>query len=50
MGDLRVVVCGGGAAAGVTGLIRAATERGWTVDVTATKNALDFIDASEVAR
>ena len=50
MGDLRVVVCGGSAAAGVTRLIEAATGRGWTVDVTATQSALEFVDAAEVAR
>lgn len=50
MGDLRVIVCGGGAAGGVLELIKVAGERGWTVDVTATQNALDFLDPSEVAR
>jgi phosphopantothenoylcysteine synthetase/decarboxylase len=50
MGDLRVVVCGGGAAAGVGTLIVAAAGRGWAVDVTATQNALEFIDVAEVVR
>ena len=50
MGDLRVVVCGGGAAAGVVGLIREAARRGWAVDVTATQSALGFFDSAEVAR
>jgi phosphopantothenoylcysteine synthetase/decarboxylase len=50
MGDLRVVVCGGGAAAGVGKLIEAAVRRGWSVDVTATKTAIEFIDAAEIAR
>ncbi len=50
MGDLRVVVCGGRAARDVCQLIRAATGRGWTVDVTATHTALGFIDSAEVAR
>jgi phosphopantothenoylcysteine synthetase/decarboxylase len=50
MGDLRVVVCGGGAASGVVSLIREAAARGWAVDVTATQNALDFVDVAEVAR
>ncbi|MEV4343970.1 flavoprotein [Actinoplanes sp. NPDC049596] len=50
MGDLRVVVCGGSAAAGVLGLITTAMGRGWTVDVTATQNALEFIDSAAVTR
>ncbi|MFC7277515.1 flavoprotein [Paractinoplanes rhizophilus] len=50
MGDLRVVVCGGGAASGVVGLISEAARRGWAVDVTATQNALEFIDVADVAR
>lgn len=50
MGDLRVVVCGGGVAGDVTRLIEAAIERGWTVDVTATRNALEFVDAAAIAR
>lgn len=50
MGDLRVVVCGGGEAANVVRLIDAATARGWTVDVTATRSAIDFIDAAEIVR
>jgi phosphopantothenoylcysteine synthetase/decarboxylase len=50
MGDLRVVVCGGGAAAGVGKLIVAAIGRGWSVEVTATRSALEFIEAAEVAR
>jgi phosphopantothenoylcysteine synthetase/decarboxylase len=50
MGDLRVVVCGGGAAAGVVGLIGEASRRGWTVDVTATQSALNFFDSAQVAR
>lgn len=50
MGDLRVVVCGGGAAAGVVSLIKEACARGWTVDVTATKSALDFIEPAAIVR
>ncbi|GIF26267.1 phosphopantothenoylcysteine synthetase/decarboxylase [Actinoplanes tereljensis] len=50
MGDLRIVVCGGGAANGVVGLIQEATRRGWSVDVTATQSGLDFFEKSEVAR
>ena len=50
MGDLRVVVCGGGAAAGVGRLIVAAIDRGWSVDVTATRSALEFLDSAEVVR
>ncbi|MCU7729846.1 flavoprotein [Actinoplanes sp. KI2] len=50
MGDLRVVVCGGGAAAGVGRLIVAAVGRGWSVDVTATRSALEFIETAEVVR
>jgi phosphopantothenoylcysteine synthetase/decarboxylase len=50
MGDLRVVVCGCWAAAGVGRLIDAAVSRGWSVDVTATGNGLDFVDAEEIAR
>ncbi|MEU4240931.1 flavoprotein [Actinoplanes sp. NPDC026619] len=50
MGDLRVVVSGGGAAAGVVGLIEEAVRRGWTVDVTATQSALGFFDTAQVTR
>lgn len=50
MGDLRVVVSGGGAAAGVVGLIEEATRRGWAVDVTATQTALGFFDSCDVVR
>jgi phosphopantothenoylcysteine synthetase/decarboxylase len=50
MGDLRVVVCGGRAAAGVGKLIEAAVGRGWSVDVTATKTAMEFIDPAAVTR
>ena len=50
MGDLRVVVSGGRTATDVCRLIGAATGRGWTVDVTATRSALEFIDPAEVAR
>jgi phosphopantothenoylcysteine synthetase/decarboxylase len=50
MGDLRVVVCGGSVAAGVGRLIDEAVGRGWTVDVTATESALEFLDAGEVIR
>ena len=50
MGDLRVVVCGGGAAAGVGRLIVEACRRGWSVDVTATQSALEFIETAEVVR
>jgi phosphopantothenoylcysteine synthetase/decarboxylase len=50
MGDLRVVLCGGGAARDVCRLIGAATGRGWAVDVTATHTALEFVDSAEVAR
>jgi phosphopantothenoylcysteine synthetase/decarboxylase len=50
MSDLRVVVCGGGPAGAVTRLVAAAGERGWAVDVTATQNALEFLDVAEIAR
>jgi phosphopantothenoylcysteine synthetase/decarboxylase len=50
LGDLRVVVCGGGPAGEVIRLVTAAGERGWKVDVTATRNALEFLDVAEVAR
>ena len=50
MADLRVLVCGGGPAAGVSRLVEAALGRGWSVDVTATENALAFVDAAEIAR
>jgi phosphopantothenoylcysteine synthetase/decarboxylase len=50
MGDLRVVVCGGGAAADVGRLIAAACARGWSVDVTATRTALEFVDPAAIAR
>ncbi|GAA0537430.1 flavoprotein [Paractinoplanes ferrugineus] len=50
MGDLRVVVSGGGAAAGVVGLIEEASRRGWSVDVTATQSALGFLDTAAVTR
>jgi phosphopantothenoylcysteine synthetase/decarboxylase len=50
MGDLRIVVCGGGAAGGVVSLIVEACARGWAVDVTATQNALDFVDAASIVR
>jgi hypothetical protein len=50
MGDLRLLVCGGGPAGGVTSLIEAAVARGWAVDVTATDHALDFVDVGEIRR
>src|SRR3954452_23183643 len=50
LGDLRGVVCGGGPAGEVIRLVTAAGERGWKVDVTATRNALEFLDVAEVAR
>jgi phosphopantothenoylcysteine synthetase/decarboxylase len=50
MGDLRVVVSGGGPAGDVIKLVEAAVRRGWTVDVTATERALEFLDKAEVAR
>ena len=50
LGDLRVVVCGGGPAGEVIQLVAAAGERGWKVDVTATANALAFLDVAEIAR
>ncbi|GIM88913.1 flavoprotein [Paractinoplanes toevensis] len=50
MGDLRIVVCGGGAAGGVVGLIQEAMRRGWSVDVTATQSGLEFFEKAEVAR
>ena len=45
-----MVVCGGSGAGGVLELIRTACGRGWTVDVTATQNALEFVDPAEIAR
>jgi phosphopantothenoylcysteine synthetase/decarboxylase len=50
MGDLRVMVSGGGPAGDVIRLVETAVGRGWTVDVTATQNALEFMDVAEVAR
>jgi hypothetical protein len=50
MGDLRVVVCGGGPAGDVMCLLEAAAARGWTVDVTATSNAMEFLDVAAVRR
>jgi hypothetical protein len=50
MGDLRVLVSGGGPAGGVVRLVAAAVGHGWSVDVTATENALAFIDVAEVAK
>ncbi|MGX6601882.1 flavoprotein [Micromonosporaceae bacterium Da 78-11] len=50
MADLRVVVCGGGPAGEVTRLVTVAGERGWAVDVTATQNALEFLDVAAIAR
>jgi phosphopantothenoylcysteine synthetase/decarboxylase len=50
LGDLRVVVCGGGPAGEAIRLVTAAGERGWKVDVTATRNALDFLDVAQMAR
>lgn len=45
---LEVVVCGAGPASDVGKLISAALADGWTVAVTATKAALEFIDKTEI--
>lgn len=41
---LQIVVCGAGPAFDVTHLVRAAQEQSWTVAVTATPSAMNFID------
>jgi hypothetical protein len=43
-GHLRIIVCGAGPATDVNRLIGAAQERSWTAAVTATANALPFVD------
>jgi phosphopantothenoylcysteine synthetase/decarboxylase len=48
--DLRILVCGAGSAEQSPDLVRAAVAQGWTVDVTATANALVMIDADELER
>jgi len=47
---LQIVVCGAGPAADVTRLVRAAQEQSWTVAVTATPSAMDFINAQSLER
>ncbi|MFI7597474.1 flavoprotein [Actinoplanes sp. NPDC049681] len=48
--DLRILVCGAGSAAAVAGVVEAAVARGWSVDITATANALTMIDAPALTR
>ncbi|TDC80830.1 flavoprotein [Micromonospora sp. KC606] len=47
---LQIVVCAAGPAADVTQLIAAATKQSWTTAVTATPNALDFVDPKAIER
>ncbi|MFB9234068.1 flavoprotein [Plantactinospora siamensis] len=47
-GHLQVVVCGAGPATDVLQLTQIAGTRGWTVAITATPNAQDFIDSAAV--
>ncbi|MGN9803925.1 flavoprotein [Micromonospora sp. L32] len=47
-GHLQVVVCGAGPATDVLQLAQVAGARGWTVAVTATPSALDFIDPTAI--
>lgn len=47
---LSVIVCAAGPAADVAVLVRAATERGWAVQVIATPSALPFFDAEQVEK
>ncbi|GAB3800289.1 flavoprotein [Micromonospora zhanjiangensis] len=45
---LQIVVCGAGPAADVTQLVRAAHDRAWTAAVTATPNAMNFIEPETI--
>ncbi|MFF0876463.1 flavoprotein [Micromonospora aurantiaca (nom. illeg.)] len=45
---LQVVVCGAGPSTDLLQLIHVASDRGWTVAVTATPSALDFIDSAAI--
>ncbi|WP_433390681.1 flavoprotein [Micromonospora sp. KLBMP9576] len=47
-GHLQVVVCGAGPATDVLQLAQVAGTRGWTVAVTATPSALDFLDPTAI--
>lgn len=47
---LRVLVCAAGPAGDVDRLIKAAHKRSWTVAVTATSEALDFLDIPALER
>lgn len=47
-GHLQVVVCGAGPATDVLQLVHVAGDRGWTVAVTATPSAMDFIDPAAI--
>lgn len=47
---LQIVVCGAGPASDVAKLVATAQARGWTVAVTATAAALDFLDIDEIAQ
>jgi phosphopantothenoylcysteine synthetase/decarboxylase len=47
-GHLQVVVCGAGPATDVLQLVHLAGARGWTVAVTATPSAMDFIDPTAI--
>ncbi len=46
--DLRLLVCGAGAAVGAAGFVGEAVARGWVVDVTATGAALGMVDVAEL--
>jgi phosphopantothenoylcysteine synthetase/decarboxylase len=47
-GHLQIVVCGAGPAVDVTHLVRTAQEQSWTAAVTATPNAMDFIESQTI--
>lgn len=48
--DLRILVCGAGSAGTVGEVVGAAVARGWSVDITATANAVAMIDAPALIR
>lgn len=49
-GHLQIVVCAAGPAADVTQLISVAQQRSWTAAVTATPNAMGFIDVPAIEK
>lgn len=49
-GHLQIVVCGAGPAADVAQLISTAQKQHWTVAVTATPSAMDFLDVSAIEK